>query len=120
MYFYRLSCLVILLTLNACVHKQRIIVDTKNINMDQYQTDLKECQQYAQQVHTGKDITKGVVGGALIGGLIGAAVGNSDTAKKAAGAGAVSRGAKKGSKATAEKSKVVKNCLRGRGYQVLN
>ena len=46
----------------------------------------------------------GAVGGALIGGVLGAIFGNSGTAGHA----------------QQEKEQVLKNCMRGRGYRVLN
>jgi outer membrane lipoprotein SlyB len=56
----------------------------------------------------------------MVGGLIGATMGNSKTAKKGAGVGAVSGAARGASTTKREKIKVVKNCLRQRGYVVLN
>ena len=58
--------------------------------------------------------------GALTGAAVGAAVGNSDTAQRAAGAGAVVGGAKGTGRGVAERDRVVRNCLRNRGYAVLN
>ncbi|UWN48935.1 hypothetical protein ASALC70_01125 [Alcanivorax sp. ALC70] len=50
----------------------------------------------------------GAVGGAVIGGVLGAIFGNSGTAGRMAG------------DAQQEKEQVLKNCMRGRGYRVLN
>lgn len=97
-----------------------IIIDTKGVDPSAYQHDLAECSQFAEQVNTGEKVAKGTVGGAVIGGAIGAAVGNSNTAQRSAGAGAV-LGAGKGTGTSArEKRTVIRNCLRGRGYRVLN
>ncbi len=101
-------------------HNHGIIVDTKGVDPSAYQRDLAECSQFAEQVNTGEKVAKDTVGGAVIGGAIGATVGNSDTAQRSAGAGAV-LGASKGVGASArEKRTVIRNCLRGRGYRVLN
>jgi outer membrane lipoprotein SlyB len=97
-----------------------IIIDTKNTDMSNYQQDLAECEQYTEQVATGKHVTSGAVGGAVLGGLVGAAVGNSTTAQRGAGAGAITGTAKGVSKSEQEKSRVLRNCLRGRGYKILN
>ena len=98
----------------------KVIIDRKGVNMAQYQQDLAECRQYADEINSGEAVAKGAARGAVVGGLIGAAVGNSRTAGKIGGAGAV-RGASRGvSKAEFDRKRVVRNCLRGRGYKVLN
>ncbi|WP_232802423.1 glycine zipper family protein [Alloalcanivorax mobilis] len=108
------------LLLSACASTDRVIVDQKGVDPAQYQQDLNECQQVADQVGTGRDATEGAVGGAVIGGLLGAIFGNSSTAGMGAGAGAVVGGAGKAGDAQQEKKQVLKNCMRGRGYRVLN
>ena len=62
----------------------------------------------------------GAVGGTLIGGVLGAIFGNSGTAGRMAGGGAVVGAAGKAGDAQQEKEQVLKNCMRGRGYRVLN
>jgi outer membrane lipoprotein SlyB len=62
----------------------------------------------------------GAAGGALIGGLIGAIVGGGGSAVRGAGVGAVAGGAGSAGDTEKERSKVVKNCLRNRGYKILN
>ena len=96
------------------------IVDMKGVSVAAYEDDLSECRVYADEVQTGKRAVAGAAAGAVVGGLIGAAVGNSDTAQRSAGAGAVVGGAKGTGRGLRERSRVVKNCLRGRGYRVLN
>jgi len=114
------ALLVTSLLLGACASKPRVIVDTKGHDPQQYQTDLADCTAYGEQVDSGNEAAKGAVAGAVIGGLLGAALGNSDTAGTFAGAGAVAGGAGNASDAELTKDKVVKNCMRGRGYRVLN
>ncbi len=114
-----------LLTMAACSSNRsqpggHVIVDTKGVNMTHYEQDLAECQNYATEVDTKGNVAGGAVSGAVVGGLIGAAVGYSGTAKRAAGAGAVAGTARGVGKSQHSKSQVVKNCLRGRGYKVLN
>ena len=62
----------------------------------------------------------GAVAGAAVGGLMGASVGNGETARRSAGAGATYGGTRSGVRALNESNKVVRNCLRNRGYAVLN
>jgi len=97
-----------------------VIVDTKGVDPYQYQTDLAECEAYADQVRVGEKAVTGAAAGAVVGGLVGAAVGDSDTAKRSAGAGAVVGGAKGTYHGVDERQQVVRNCLRNRGYSVLN
>ena len=95
-----------------------IIIDPAGVNMQQYQVDLAHCEQIAEQVRQ-KAGERGA-GGALIGGLIGAVVGDSDTVKKGAGVGAITGTARGAAATKRERLRVIKNCLRNRGYSVLN
>ena len=112
-------CLFILLTHLGCASRsQDVIIDPAGVDMQQYQTDLAQCEQIAEQVRS--KTGSRAAGGAVVGGLIGSVVGDSDTAKKGAGVGAIS-GAARGARATRhERLRVIKNCLRNRGYRVLN
>lgn len=110
---------VLILLLSAC-SSQRIIVDRQGTDMSRYDRDLAECKSYAEQVPAGSEVAKGTVGGAVIGGALGAIVGDSRTAQRGAGAGALGGAVRGGSRADSEKDRVVKNCLRNRGYKVLN
>lgn len=108
------------LLLAACASTDRVIVDKQNVDEAQYQRDLSDCRAIADQVGTGRDAAEGAVGGALIGGVLGAIFGNSGTAGRMAGGGAVVGAAGKAGDAQQEKEQVLKNCMRGRGYRVLN
>ncbi|MCQ6262409.1 glycine zipper family protein [Alcanivorax sp. MM125-6] len=108
------------LLLAACASTDRVIVDKQNVDEAQYQQDLGDCRAIADQVGTGRDAAEGAVGGALIGGVLGAIFGNSGTAGRMAGGGAVVGAAGKAGDAQQEKEQVLKNCMRGRGYRVLN
>jgi outer membrane lipoprotein SlyB len=103
--------------LSGCSSHPGPIVDTKGVNMAHYETDLEECQAYADQVRIEKGVAKGAVAGAAVGGATGAVVGD---AGEGAGVGAITGAARSAQIGTREKSQVVKNCLRGRGYKVLN
>ena len=101
----------------ACTTTDEIIIDKQGVDMSRYDQDLAECRSYATEVQTGKKVAKGAASGAVVGGLIGAITGD---AGKSAGVGAVGGGAKGASQGEREKVQVVKRCLRGRGYKVLN
>ncbi|MDP1931613.1 MAG: glycine zipper family protein [Gammaproteobacteria bacterium] len=110
-----------LLVLTACAGTdRRPIVDMQGVNVTQYNQDLAECQAYADEVEAGRQVAQGAVAGAVVGAAVGAVVGNSDTVQRAAGAGAVGGGARGAANAAAERRQVISNCLRGRGYRVLN
>lgn len=105
--------------LAACASRGPII-DTQGVDMARYNQDLSQCETYATQVSTGAEAGKGAVGGAVLGAAIGAIVGNSTTVARGAGVGGVVGGARGAARGESEKDRVVKNCLRGRGYRVLN
>ena len=105
---------------NSAQNSGGIIVDTKNINMSAYYQDLHECRNYAAQVNVGSQVVEKTITGAVIGGAIGAITGDSDAAKRAAGVGGLLGAVKGSGQAQREKQRVVRNCLRGRGYRVLN
>ena len=111
---------LVLFVATGCTTTDEIIIDTKGVNMASYDTDLTECREYSDQVAVGEKATKGAASGAVVGGAIGAIVGNSSSAARGAGVGAVTGGAKGVNRGEQDKVKVVKNCLRGRGYRVLN
>lgn len=96
------------------------IIDSQGVNLASYDRDLLECQDYADQVQIARKTAAGVVSGAVVGGVFGAVWGNSDTAKRGAGVGAVGGGARGISKGLWERQRVIKSCLIGRGYRVLN
>jgi uncharacterized protein YcfJ len=103
--------------LSACTTTDEIIIDKKGVDMARYDQDLAECRSYAEEVQTGKKVAKGAASGAVVGGLIGAITHDPG---KAAGVGAVGGGARGASEGSREEVQVVKNCLRGRGYRILN
>ncbi|MGQ0501135.1 MAG: glycine zipper family protein [Panacagrimonas sp.] len=103
----------------ACA-SDRVIVDTKGVDMSRYNQDQAECQSYASQVSTGGSVAKGAGFGAAIGAALGAIFGNTTTVVRGAGAGGVVGGAKGAVRSEDEKNRVLRNCLSGRGYKVLN
>lgn len=107
------------LFLITCASNQ-FLVDTKGIDMQQYEIDLEECKAYADQLKTGKTVAKSAGFGALVGAAIGVALGDSDTAARMATGGAIQGGAAGGLEGNRSKDGIVKSCLRQRGYKVLN
>ena len=96
------------------------IVDTKGVNMAQYELDLQECSTFTEDISTGKSIAKGAVTGGAVGAVIEAITDDERSWGDTFEVGAVSGGAKSGIRATRQKEQIVSRCLRGRGYKVLN
>ncbi len=94
------------------------IIDPEGVDMAQFEADRAKCKEVALQVE--QKAGSEAVTGAIVLGLIGAIFGDSDTVKKSAAAGFVGGGAEGLEKTELERAKVVKNCLRSRGYEVLN
>jgi uncharacterized protein YcfJ len=94
----------------------------KGVNESAYEKDLSECQAYAQQQSgMGETAAKGAGAGAVVGGLLGLVTGGNKTGiVQAAGAGAVIGGAGGAFSGNQAQEAVVKRCLSGRGYKVLN
>ena len=116
--FVLLSSVLVMLALMGCARHAQIIIDPYGVDMGQYQADLAECQQLARQVHS--KVGEGVVGGAIVGAIVGKIIGGNRTAVKTGKLGALSGGLSGGAATAQERDRVVKNCLRNRGYQVLN
>lgn len=114
MTFY-LVVLTAIALISACASKP--IIDTQNVNMVQYQKDLADCENIAEQVASGKITAKSAAFGTGVGAAHGAIDG--DIGHSAAH-GAVTGAAGGLLKSDNEKAKVTKNCLRYRGYRVLN
>ena len=116
---FLLLIIVLFLVMAACTTTSEIIIDEKGVDMSRYEEDLAECTSYSEQVAVGKKATKGAASGAVIGGAVGA-VGHHDDAGEGAAVGAIGGGAKGLHHGERDKVRVVKNCLHGRGYRVLN
>lgn len=114
-----LALLIGFMVLAGCA-SQNVIVDTKGVDLSRYEQDRRECESYASQVSTGTQAAKSAGFGAAVGAALAAIFGNSGDVARGAGAGGVVGGAKGAVKGENEKEQVLRNCLRGRGYRVLN
>ena len=126
----RLPYMLCFVLLSGCISTQsdsifnlgsgKPIVDTKGVNMTQYELDLKECSTFAEDISTGKSIAKGAVTGAAVGAVIEAITDDERSWGDTFEVSAVSGGVQSGIRATRQKEQIVRRCLRGRGYKVLN
>lgn len=117
---YSVGTIVIVLTLAGCTTTDEIIIDEKGVDMKAYQQDLEECRAYSSGVKTEEKAARGAGSGAVIGGLIGAITDGTEGAAKGAGVGAVGGAARGANEGERTEVQVVKRCLSGRGYRVLN
>ena len=113
------------LGLAGCAQTYQPIIDTKGVEQTKYQQDLSECRTYAEQVSpAGKAATGGGIGavlGAALGAIAGAFSGDAGTgAALGASVGAVGGTAEGAGQAAGDQKQIINNCLRGRGYSVLN
>lgn len=95
------------------------IIDMQGIDRVKYEQDLADCRGYSSQVqdNTMRNALIGAGIGAALGGVSG---GSRNTVGTAAGIGAIGGGVSGKGKQVNEREKVLKNCLRGRGYELLN
>jgi len=107
-----------LLVQGCAADPNKPVIDPQGVDMARYEADRAKCEEVARQVE--QKAANQAVTGAFVLGVIGAIFGDRETVKKMAATGAVTGGAG-GLKATdLERGKVVKNCQRARGYNVLN
>jgi len=101
----------------GCASHPEPIIDTQGVDLVRYEQDLAECGTYAEQIEPASGVAKGTAAGAAVGAMAGAIGGD---VGRGAGYGAVAGGSRSAVMADRDKQEVVKNCLRGRGYRVLN
>jgi len=96
-----------------------ILVDTKGKDSAQYESDNRECQQYAESQSVGDSAGGGAVAGAIFGLLMGAVIDRQHMGEYAAagGVGGLAGGTSRG---VQNKDAIYRNCMSGRGYTVLN
>jgi uncharacterized protein YcfJ len=111
----------------GCASGYRPVIDpqTSKAPPGYYESDLAYCQNLADQVPTGNEMASNALGGAALGAIAGGIIGSfsGDFGKglaAGAGLGAAGGAARGGVSAEAEKRRVIDNCMRNRGYSVLN
>jgi len=115
-------------------HANNVVVDMSQVqDYTQYQTDLQQCEGLAVQNQPDAPQRESVAGTAVKGAAVGATAGavsgrsGSKAAKKGAGVGVIAAASRNSrnrraasANASAQSDQIVKNCMRGRGYNVLN
>lgn len=96
------------------------IIDTRGVDMDVYRNDLLDCSSFSKNIDvTERTIEEGALSG-VTGAAVGAILGGKEGAKKIGGSAGILGAVEGNIEARYEQSKIIKNCLRGRGYKVLN
>lgn len=127
--------LILLITIYSTTSFANIIIDTKGIDMEKYNADMYECQQLSTQVQSnqvdsvGRDVVGSTARTAALGAAGTAIAGGhgSKGAKVGAGVGLVGGLLHHRAEAQYSEAKyqhdvdsVMKQCMVGRGYNVLN
>ena len=96
------------------------IIDTRGVDESVFKKDYSECSDFAKNIDlTKRTLKQGAVAGAT-GAAVGAIIGGEEAAKKIGGSAAVLNAVEANLAGRNEQAKIIKNCLRGRGYKVLN
>ena len=96
------------------------IIDTRGVDESVFKKDYSECSDFAKNIDlTERTLKRGAVAGAT-GAAVGAIIGGEEAAKKIGGSAAVLNAVEANLDGRNEQAKIIKNCLRGRGYKVLN
>jgi outer membrane lipoprotein SlyB len=98
----------------------RPIVDNKGVDLNRYESDLRECQSYATQTAGAADsAAAGAIAGALLGAALAGAAGKNYSRSSTARVGAVSGAVGAGVEGERNQRTIINRCLAGRGYKVL-
>ena len=96
------------------------IIDTRGVDESVFKKDYSECSDFAKNIDLPeRTLKQGAVAGAT-GAAVGAIIGGEEAAKKIGGSAAVLNAVEANLDGRNEQAKIIKNCLRGRGYKVLN
>ena len=111
-------------------HANNVVVDMSQVqDYNQYQMDLQQCEGLAVQNQPDAPQSEAVAGTAVRGAAAGAVSGGSGSkaAKKGAEVGVIAAASRNSrnrraasANASAQAGQIVKNCMRGRGCNVLN
>lgn len=121
MHYHKFLPILVLSLFSHALAANEFTMDTKGVDMSGYYEDLQECKAFAEKKGVAGEAVSGALANAAVSAAIGVAVGNnSDWAGAGAKWGAI-EGAANGAWAGYEgKRSLVRNCLLGRGYKVLD
>ena len=114
-----ISFLLLILILSGCATtgvNYRPIVDTEKIDMNKFESDLSKCRQFASQT-TGA--AERAAAGAILGALLAAAAGVRFDRGSVARVGALSGAVGGAAEGETDQRNIIRRCLGGRVYLVL-
>ena len=119
------TMLAALLVLAGCASHYQPIIDPQTSQGGNFDRDLEDCRGLAEQQDVGREVgTRTLVGGgvgAALGAIFGAFGGNAGAGAALGAAVGGASGAGSGAlQSQQERDRVVRNCMVGRGYRVLN
>jgi outer membrane lipoprotein SlyB len=98
----------------------RPLIDSKGVDFNRYESDLRDCQAYATQTAgAAQSAVVGAVAGAVFGAVLAGAAGSRYDKKASARVGAVTGAAGGAVEGERDQRSIINRCLAGRGYQVL-
>jgi uncharacterized protein YcfJ len=117
-----LSVVCVSLTLQGCAIAPRgaayvPMVDMQGHTDESFRSDLYECQTYANKKASAG---QAAIAGAIFGALLGAALGARGYRNETAAYGAAAGGGAMAERANETQEMVIKRCLAGRGYNILD
>ena len=117
----RFAVVAVVALITACAGASyRPMIDSRNVDMNRFEADLRDCQQYAAQVAgAGTNAAIGAGIGALFGAVLAAAAGSRYDRGATARVGAVTGAASGGAQGETDQRDVIRRCIAGRGYSVL-
>jgi outer membrane lipoprotein SlyB len=120
----RIMSLFVLISVAGCAASSganyRPIVDNKGVDLNRYESDLRECQTYATQTAgAAESAAVGAVAGAALGAVLAAAAGGNYSRANSAKVGAVGGAVGAGAQGETDQRNIIRRCLAGRGYRVL-
>lgn len=112
---------VVMLLTGCAGANYRPIIDTAGVDMNKMESDLRDCQQYAgQAAGAGTQAAVGAGAGAVLGALFaGLAGGNRTQRNQLSAVSAASGGLGGAASGENDQRNVIRRCMAGRGYRVL-
>lgn len=97
------------------------VIDMSGVDPGRYTQDLDSCRAYASQINEGKATLAGALGGALVGAMLANSFGlHGSNATGVVNTGVISGMGASGGKAVLTQEQIMRNCMAGRGYRVLD
>ena len=96
------------------------VVDMQGVDQAKYAQDMRDCEEYASRVDVQGSTANAAALGGLFGAVLGGMAGNSSTAGWVGLLAAGESAGQANQKGMGEVKTILKTCLTGRGYRVLN